>query len=194
MTQIVRIFSRRLTPALLAVGAVLAATPALAEMQDRDVARTVSLGGSCNGCELSGRNLTGASFSGASFVNATFVGSDLRGVEMMGSNFTGADFTRANLHGVEILAANLANVDTPGFQARDIDFAGEMSRLVAGEGSLRVDSPLKYRVPYQASLDGNTVELSVEQAEFSRNSMDFQTSLTFLTMKFSGLKQAIEGR
>ncbi len=38
------------------------------------------------------------------------------------------------------------------------------------------------------------MELSVEQAEFSRNSMDFQTSLTFLTQKFSGLKQAIEGR
>ncbi|HTO19850.1 MAG TPA: flagellar basal body rod protein FlgB [Pseudomonas sp.] len=96
----------------------------------------------------------------------------------------------------EILAANLANVDTPGFQARDVDFAGEMSRLESAQDldSLRVDSPLKYRVPYQASLDGNTVELSVEQAEFSRNSMDFQTSLTFLSMKFSGLKQAIEGR
>ena len=96
----------------------------------------------------------------------------------------------------EILAANLANVDTPGFQARDIDFASAMRRLDAGEefSALTIDSPLKYRVPYQASLDGNTVELGVEQAEFSRNSMDFQTSLTFLTQKFSGLKQAIEGR
>ena len=96
----------------------------------------------------------------------------------------------------EILAANLANVDTPGFQARDIDFASAMRRLDAGEAfsELTIDSPLKYRVPYQASLDGNTVELSVEQAEFSRNSMDFQTSLTFLTQKFSGLKKAIEGR
>ncbi|HLV15861.1 MAG TPA: flagellar basal body rod protein FlgB [Pseudomonas sp.] len=96
----------------------------------------------------------------------------------------------------EILAANLANVDTPGFQARDIDFASAMRRLESDEAfsALSIDSPLKYRVPYQASLDGNTVELGVEQAEFSRNSMDFQTSLTFLTMKFSGLKQAIEGR
>lgn len=96
----------------------------------------------------------------------------------------------------EILAANLANVDTPGFQARDIDFASAMNRLEAGEAfdGLALDTTLKYRVPYQASLDGNTVELSVEQAEFSRNSMDFQTSLTFLTMKFSGLKKAIEGR
>ncbi|CAI9629776.1 unnamed protein product, partial [Alternaria burnsii] len=53
---------------------------------------------------------------------------------------------------------------------------------------------LKYRVPTQPSQDGNSVELSVEQAAFSKNAMDFQTSLTFISMKFRGLKQAIEGR
>ncbi|MEN0108612.1 MAG: flagellar basal body rod protein FlgB [Pseudomonas sp.] len=99
----------------------------------------------------------------------------------------------------EILAANLANEDTPGFKARDIDFAGEMARLDNSSGSPLMASTssadaLKYRVPTQPSQDGNSVELSVEQAEFSRNSMDFQTSLTFLSMKFRGLKQAIEGR
>lgn len=96
----------------------------------------------------------------------------------------------------EIIAANLANVDTPGFQSRDIDFAREMSRLESSAelSQSSLASPLQYRVPFQASLDGNTVELGVEQAEFSRNAMDFQTSLTFLTMKFRGLKQAIEGR
>jgi flagellar basal-body rod protein FlgB len=57
------------------------------------------------------------------------------------------------------------------------------------------DTPqLQYRLPTQASQDGNTVELSVEQAAFSKNSMDFQVSLTFLAMNFRGLKQAIEGR
>jgi len=97
----------------------------------------------------------------------------------------------------EILAANLANEDTPGFQARDIDFAQEMRRLERSESRLTLagsDPRALYRVPTQASQDGNTVELAVEQAQFSRNAMDFQTSLTFLTMKFRGLKQAIEGR
>jgi len=97
----------------------------------------------------------------------------------------------------EILAANLANEDTPGFQARDIDFSAEMHRLESGfafGSSPGVATELLYRVPTQPSLDGNTVELSVEQAAFSKNSMDFQTSLTFLNMKFRGLKQAIEGR
>lgn len=98
----------------------------------------------------------------------------------------------------EILAANLANEDTPGFQARDIDFAAEMRRLEHSPvEQLRAaldDGQLKYRVPHQPSQDGNSVEVGVEQAEFSRNSMDFQTSLTFLGMKFRGLRQAIEGR
>lgn len=96
----------------------------------------------------------------------------------------------------EILAANLANESTPGFQARDIDFAAEMQRVQkGGETSFGTAAPeLMYRVPMQPSLDGNTVELSLEQAEFARNSMHFQTSLTFLTSSFRGLKQAIEGR
>lgn len=97
----------------------------------------------------------------------------------------------------EILAANLANEDTPGFQARDIDFAREMRRAEQADRQFSgvVSEPrLQYRVPYQPAQDGNTVELAVEQSEFSRNATAFQTSLTFLTMKFRGLKQAIEGR
>lgn len=99
----------------------------------------------------------------------------------------------------EILAANLANQDTPGFLARDIDFAGEMQRLDPHSEDADLafaDEPaqLKYRIPNQPSEDGNSVEQGVEQAEFSRNVTGFQTSLTFLGMNFRGLKQAIEGR
>ena len=57
-----------------AFGAMTLATPAAAEVQfsfqDRDIARMVSLGGSCNGCELSGRNLSGATFTGAARIAA----------------------------------------------------------------------------------------------------------------------------
>ncbi len=52
----------------------------------------------------------------------------------------------------------------------------------------------KYRVPMQPSEDGNTVELNSEQARFSQNSMDYQSSLTFLNLQLSGLKEAIEGK
>lgn len=93
----------------------------------------------------------------------------------------------------ELLSANLANVDTPNFQAKDIDFAAEMQR--SQNKSLPNETySVKYRVPYQPSTDGNTVALDVEQAEFAKNQMDYQTSLQFLNSKLIGLKQAIEGK
>jgi flagellar basal-body rod protein FlgB len=95
-----------------------------------------------------------------------------------------------------ILAANLANESTPGYQARDIDFAASLRQALEGEtagapGTHRVEA--LYRVPNHPSQDGNTVELGVEQAAFAQNASDFQTSLTFINMKLRGLKQAIEG-
>ena len=105
-----------------------------------------------------------------------------------------------------ILAGNLANVDTPGYLARDVDYktilgrvaqqvaAGDESAAIA-QGSMANDMqhPL-YRIPYQVSMDGNTAELSVEQSKFANNAPDFQTSLTFLNMKITGIAKAIEGR
>lgn len=93
----------------------------------------------------------------------------------------------------ELLSANLANVDTPNYQAKDIDFAAEMQRSML-KSSFTSSPEIQYRVPYQPSSDGNTVALNVEQAEFSKNSLDYQSSLQFLSSKFIGLKQAIEGK
>lgn len=100
----------------------------------------------------------------------------------------------------KVLASNIANDSTPGYQARDVDFAATLRQVAAGEaglGGLALDTgagELLYRVPNNPSADGNTVELGVEQAAFSQNASDFQTSLTFLTMKFKGLAKAIEGQ
>ena len=96
-----------------------------------------------------------------------------------------------------ILASNIANENTPGFQAQDMDFSATLANTQAeamgdiGDGG---DSALMYRVPYHPTRDGNTVEIGVEQAAFSQNATDFQTSLTFLNMKFKGLAKAINGQ
>jgi flagellar basal-body rod protein FlgB len=52
---------------------------------------------------------------------------------------------------------------------------------------------LKFRVPTEPSLDGNTVELAVEQVQFSENVIRYQTSLGFLNRRISGLESAIKG-
>lgn len=97
----------------------------------------------------------------------------------------------------KILASNIANDSTPGYQARDIDFAATLRRVAAGDDdglSLDTGGDLLYRVPNNPSQDGNTVEIGVEQAAFSQNASDFQTSLTFLNIKLKGLAKAIEGQ
>lgn len=106
----------------------------------------------------------------------------------------------------ELLAGNIANVDTPNFKARDIDFKGAL-RMVAGESSMQRthvshmdvntsangNTEVLYRTPNQPSLDGNTVELETERSAFMENSMMYQASLRFLNGKINGLKMAIRG-
>lgn len=106
----------------------------------------------------------------------------------------------------EVLANNLANADTPGFQARDIDFKAVLNGQMDGALNLAttdgkhlpladagVTTELKYRVPTQASLDGNTVDTQQEVAEFTKNVLDYQASFRFLNGKFKSLSSAIRG-
>lgn len=105
---------------------------------------------------------------------------------------------RVRAERTRILAANIANESTPGYQARDIDFTEALRASVAADaadGGLALDTGAPgYRVPFHPSQDGNTVELGVEQAAFAQNAIDFQTSLTFLSMKLRGLAKVIAGQ
>ncbi|MGF1726621.1 flagellar basal body rod protein FlgB [Photobacterium nomapromontoriensis] len=101
----------------------------------------------------------------------------------------------------KVLASNLANVDTPHYKARDISFDEAMKQAATtsrqhhlARRQRPVEHELLYRVPQQPSQDGNSVELGVEQAAFAGNAMAFETSMSFLNMKISGLKQAINGQ
>ncbi|MCC4596711.1 flagellar basal body rod protein FlgB [Xanthomonas campestris pv. phormiicola] len=97
----------------------------------------------------------------------------------------------------QVLAANLANDSTPGYQARDLDFQARLQQRLgdASEAPLPQfdDDKTLYRVPGRTAMDGNTVELGAEQARFAQNAVDFQTSLTFVNMRLRGLAAAIKG-
>lgn len=108
-----------------------------------------------------------------------------------------------------VLADNLANVDTPNYKARDLDFQQMLSQKmdsakhfdlqmtrdqhIGGSGFAMGDSNLLYRTPHQPSIDGNTVEDQIEHAEYMKNALAFQASFTFLNSKFKGLSSAIRG-
>ena len=105
----------------------------------------------------------------------------------------------------EILASNIANAATPHFKARDMDFDKEIQQHIKQGPLHRTDQvhfptrthvggeQLLFRTPINPSLDGNTVELSVEQMEFSENVVRYQTTLQFLNKRISGLMAAIKG-
>jgi flagellar basal-body rod protein FlgB len=105
----------------------------------------------------------------------------------------------------EVLAGNLANVDTPTYKARDIDFkaalaassadAGTGASGASGAGASGIsDAQLKYRVPLAPSLDGNTVDEQLEQAAFAENGVRYQATLTLLNSKLRALMTAITGQ
>jgi flagellar basal-body rod protein FlgB len=107
-----------------------------------------------------------------------------------------ADALEVRAERTKVLAANIANESTPGFTARDVDFAAVLQQRIDSDGaelSLDGGDPL-YRVPFHPSADGNTVEIGVEQAAFSQNASDFNTSLTFINMQLRGLAKAINGQ
>lgn len=96
----------------------------------------------------------------------------------------------------EILASNIANADTPAYKAVDIDIALSL-RDMAGKWQVMpltptitddrhfvrlleatpLSFPVKYRIPAQVSIDGNTVEQDVEEAQFSDNAIRYQFTL-----------------
>ncbi|MGN0921698.1 MAG: flagellar basal body rod protein FlgB [Cellvibrio sp.] len=109
-----------------------------------------------------------------------------------------------------VLANNLANVNTPNYKARDLDFRQALSQQMNGTSSTfsaqttharhieastfsNDDGGLLYRVPHQPSIDGNTVEDQIEHAEYMKNALAFQSSFQFLNSKFTGLRSAIRG-
>ena len=105
----------------------------------------------------------------------------------------------------DMLASNIANAATPNFKARDLDFDTELKRInkignvTATDNrhftsiQKRIGQDSLFRQPIHPSLDGNTVEMAIEQMQFSENVMRYQTTLTFLNNKISGLKSAIRG-
>ena len=106
-----------------------------------------------------------------------------------------------------VLASNIANAATPGFQARDYDFRSALQGA-SNQMNVQLDTSraghitatteksfgdLLYRVPTRSSENNNTVEAEVEQSAFSENALRYQASLRFLSGSISGLRKAIRG-
>lgn len=114
----------------------------------------------------------------------------------------------------QLLASNIANADTPGYKARDLDFRkamqeaaaestfnvsmartaqGHLASVAERDGATAGAAPALYRVPVQPSLDGNTVDMDVERASFADNAIHYEANLMILNSQLKSLLSAIQG-
>ena len=110
----------------------------------------------------------------------------------------------------QLLASNIANADTPGYKARDIDFAAALRDAASGRAVSAVslhansdrhlagvtrDEPAAalYRSVQQPSIDGNTVDMDVERNRFAENTVHYDANLSFLTGQIKLLLAALQG-
>jgi flagellar basal-body rod protein FlgB len=116
-----------------------------------------------------------------------------------------------------VIASNIANADTPGYVARDMDFASALKQATAGQGGAtasqaarvtstthaghigptpgaRVASTLNFARPAQTNLDSNTVDMDRERANFADNAVRYEATLRFINGSVRTMLSAITGQ
>ncbi|HER20122.1 MAG: flagellar basal body rod protein FlgB [Halothiobacillaceae bacterium] len=116
---------------------------------------------------------------------------------------------------LKVRAENIANADTPGYKARAMSFDRAMETALEGRspssmgaaGRLKTDDPRQitaagassgvregFSVPDAPALDGNTVDPDAERVGFTKDAVGYQTTLSFLNSRISGIKKALGGQ
>jgi flagellar basal-body rod protein FlgB len=110
-----------------------------------------------------------------------------------------------------LIASNIANADTPGYVARDMDFAQALREAtgaieparalnvstaghIAGSTGARAEPNLLYATPSQTNLDRNTVDMDRERAAFVDNSVKVEATLRFINNDVRTMLEAIKGQ
>jgi flagellar basal-body rod protein FlgB len=111
----------------------------------------------------------------------------------------------------EVLSSNIANADTPNYKARDFDFKTAMPNAMEGTKRLpdtaltltaarhipakavsQGPTELLYRLPYQPSMDGNTVDMDIERVQFADNTLHYQSTMQMLSGRIRTMMAAIQ--
>ena len=108
----------------------------------------------------------------------------------------------------EILASNIANADTPGYKAKDIDFRSVLKQQTVQPSRLQATNPkhfqnaeigkstayVQFSNSGQPTLDGNTVDVQQEQLKFASNSARFEATMRFLNGKITSIEKALTSK
>lgn len=114
----------------------------------------------------------------------------------------------------QMLSANIANSDTPNYKAVDFDFGRALANATGAQNGAAATQPVQlaatapghsggttlsslpvnvqYRTASQASVDGNTVEMDSERAQFAENAVRYEASLKFLNGQIKTMLSALQ--
>ena len=94
-----------------------------------------------------------------------------------------------------VVSENIANIDTPGYQTRDIDFAAEFQRALNQDESEAGSQPVAVHTlrGLEQRPDGNNVSIDRESLLMAQNQLQFQTGVALLRSEFSRLQMTISG-
>ena len=93
----------------------------------------------------------------------------------------------------KILSGNIANVETPNYKEKDIDFLTEIQKQMAGSSNIEVKE--KTEDDGMNSIDGNTVNMEKQMVKMTENSMVYNSLIQVITKKFSMMRYMInEGK
>ena len=112
-----------------------------------------------------------------------------------------------------LIASNIANADTPGYVAREMNFAQALKNAtgngqtastltasqpghIGGGGASQgaTFSTLMYASPSQTTLDRNTVDMDRERASFADNTVKYEATLRFINSHVKTALSAITGQ
>jgi flagellar basal-body rod protein FlgB len=106
-------------------------------------------------------------------------------------------------HRQQLIASNIANADTPGYKARDVDFAAALRNAESAQGKpslpalpgekAPLGADVLYRSAVQRSIDGNTVDMDVERAQFADNAVRYEAQLMFINSRIRSMLAALQG-
>jgi flagellar basal-body rod protein FlgB len=97
----------------------------------------------------------------------------------------------------QLLAGNIANADTPGFQARDFNFAAALRDAAQAQAhgkstqAARTEAQLRWALPAQTNLDRSTVDMDRERATFAENALKYDTALRFINGQVRTMQEAM---
>ena len=112
----------------------------------------------------------------------------------------------------QLLSSNIANANTPQYKARDLDFKAAMDSVFSGEAAAgggmwltnerhlsgdaggAWDQFTKYRAEYQGAVDGNTVNMDMERADFAENGLRMEALIMLVRKRIEGLQTAMRER